>query len=259
MGVEDAIDTIPADHYARQMAGPELAPEPSGEPRMATPAAPQQGVPQTGVFRKENAGQPADEAIAAAKKVAEACETVQALEAAVSTFDGCALKQGCKNTVFMDGTIGADLLVIGEAPGRDEDRLGKPFVGRAGQLLDRMLAAIGRSREENTLISNVIFWRPPGNRTPTAIETSICRPFVDRLIDLTAPKAVILAGGAPMQALLGISGIMRSRGTWREIETKNGTWPALPIYHPAFLLRQPAQKRLAWTDLQNLAERLKED
>jgi DNA polymerase len=153
----------------------------------------------------------------------------------------------------------ADLLVIGEAPGRDEDRLGKPFVGRAGQLLDRMLAAIGRSRESNVLISNAIFWRPPANRTPTALETAICRPFVDRLIDITAPRAVLIAGGAPLQAMLGVTGIMRARGVWREIETAGGKRvPALPTYHPAFLLRQPAGKRLAWADLQSLEQRLKE-
>ena len=179
---------------------------------------------------------------------------------AVAAFDACPLKAGARNTVFADGVFGADLLVIGEAPGRDEDRIGKPFVGRAGQLLDKMLAAIDRSRETNTLITNVIFWRPPGNRTPTAVETAICRPFVDRLIELTAPKAIVLAGGAPLQAMLGVSGIMRARGTWREIKVPAlDPIPALPIFHPAFLLRQPIQKRLAWADLQSLDARLTED
>jgi DNA polymerase len=161
--------------------------------------------------------------------------------------------------VFADGVPGADLLVIGEAPGRDEDRIGKPFVGRAGQLLDRMLAAIGRSRQSDTLISNVIFWRPPGNRTPTQVEIAICRPFVERLIELTAPKAVLLAGGAPLAALTGITGIMRARGVWRDIETASGArFPALPMFHPAFLLRQPASKRLAWSDLISLERKLRE-
>ncbi|MEQ8749406.1 MAG: uracil-DNA glycosylase, partial [Amphiplicatus sp.] len=160
--------------------------------------------------------------------------------------------------LFSDGVPGADLLVIGEAPGREEDMTGKPFVGRAGQLLDRMLAAIGRSRTTNTLISNVIYWRPPGNRTPTQIEMAICRPFVERLIELTEPKAALLAGGAAMQAMLGVSGIMRARGIWREIETASGyKVPALPVFHPAFLLRSPAQKRHAWADLLALDERLK--
>jgi DNA polymerase len=122
-----------------------------------------------------------------------------------------------------------------------------------------MLAAIGRSRANNVLISNVIFWRPPGNRTPTALETAVCRPFVERLIELTAPKAVLIAGGAPLQALLGITGIMRARGVWRDLETAGGARvPALPTYHPAFLLRQPAGKRLAWADLQSLERRLNE-
>ena len=199
----------------------------------------------------------ADEQIAAAKAAANACHDFEAIAAAVEAFKGCPLRQGASRTVFADGAIGADLLVIGEAPGREEDRLGKPFVGRAGQLLDRMLAAIGRSRSENALISNVVYWRPPGNRTPTQIETAICRPFVDRLIDITKPKAILLAGGAPLQALLGVTGIMRARGAWRDIETASGArYPALPIFHPAFLLRQPAQKRLAWSDLQNLQARL---
>ena len=156
--------------------------------------------------------------------------------------------------------FGAPLLVIGEAPGKDEDLIGKPFVGRAGQLLDRMLAAIGRSRKENVLISNVIYWRPPGNRTPAQAEIAVCKPFVERLIDLTAPKAIMLAGGVPTQALLGASGIMRARGLWRDIDLPSGrSFPALPVFHPAFLLRQPAHKRLAWRDLQSLAARLTTD
>ena len=253
MGVDEAVGAEPAD-LASWGAKP---PEPVSAP---TPSVPSTNKPATTqVFKPSPDAQPADEAIAEAKKCAAACDSFEALEAAVKAFEGCPLKAGARNTVFADGVSGADLLVIGEAPGRDEDRIGKPFVGRAGQLLDRMLAAINRSRERDVLISNVIYWRPPGNRTPTQIETAICRPFVDRLIELTEPKAVVLAGGAPMQALLGITGIMRARGVWREIETESGArFPALPIFHPAFLLRQPANKRLAWTDLLALQTRLKE-
>lgn len=201
---------------------------------------------------------PADEAIALAHEQAMSATTIDMLTAAVFAFNGCALKKGARNTVFIDGCETGDLLVIGEGPGRDEDRLGKPFVGRAGQLLDRMLAAIDRSRETNTLISNAVFWRPPGNRTPTGEETAICRPFVMRLIELQRPRAVVLAGGAAMETLIGISGIMRNRGAWHDITLGDGTRvPALPIFHPAFLLRQPLQKRLAWQDLQNLSARLK--
>ena len=215
--------------------------------------------PTTAIFKPTSSPSP-DESVANAREIAQTCETMDALIAAIHAFEGCPLKAGARNTVVCDGVIGADLLVIGEAPGADEDRLGKPFVGRAGQLLDRMLAAIGRSRETDTLISNAIFWRPPGNRTPTKLETEVCRPFVDRLIELNAPKVIMLAGGAPMQALLGITGIMRARGTFREFEAPNGTrFPTLPVFHPAFLLRQPSHKRLAWEDLQTLQARLRED
>lgn len=262
MGVDEVVGPDPADLYswtgmAASIAAPTALPPPQA-PRRSAPA--EKSAAQTAVFKKENAGVPADEAIASATKLAAACGTFEALEAAVMAFDGCGLKKGCKNTVFADGIPGSPLLVIGEAPGRDEDQSGKPFVGRAGQLLDKMLAAIGQSRETNTLISNVIYWRPPGNRTPTPVETAICKPFVDRLIELTQPKAIMLAGGASMQALLGITGIMRQRGTWRDVETSSGARiPAIPVFHPAFLLREPRQKRLAWSDLQSLAKALKDD
>lgn len=250
MGVDEAVAPAPSDFFAWK-AAPPLEPQRRSEVPPARAATP--------VFTASSETLAADEAIEHARRAAAVCETFEALDAAVKAFEGCPLKAGAKNTVFTDGVPGADLLVIGEAPGRDEDRLGKPFVGRAGQLLDHMLAAIGRSRGENALISNVIYWRPPGNRTPTQIETAICRPFVDRLIEITQPKAVLLAGGAALQAVLGISGIMRARGVWRDIETAGGVRaPALPSFHPAFLLRQPASKRLAWADLQSLETRLRQ-
>ena len=249
MGVDEAVAPSPADLYSWTRA------DPGSAPRIETVRA----APEPEAAAVEPAALSTDEAIKAAETAAVACKSFEELEAAVKAFEGCPLKAGAKNTVFTDGVPGADLLVIGEARGRDEDLLGKPFVGRAGQLLDRMLAAISRSRTENVLISNVIFWRPPANRTPTALETAVCRPFVDRLIEITDPKAVLIAGGAPLQALLGVTGIMRARGVWREIETMGGKrYPALPTYHPAFLLRQPAGKRLAWADLQSLNARLKE-
>ena len=261
MGVDEAVGATPADLYAWASEPSRVEPAPRPSPPLATPSArpAPRTRPQTAPFTADAAVLSADEAAADAKARASACDTYEALEKAVKEFEGCPLKAGARNTVFADGVPGADMLVIGEAPGRDEDRIGKPFVGRAGQLLDQMLIAIGRSREKNVLISNVIYWRPPGNRTPTKAETAVCRPFVDRLIELTAPKAVVLAGGAPTQALLGLTGIMRARGVWREIETDSGArFPALPIFHPAFLLRQPGQKRLAWNDLQNLEARLRE-
>ena len=252
MGVDEAVGASPADYYAYEAPSPARAPVKEAPPSAKTP--------EPRVYRPS--AEPvlsADEAIGAAEKAARACESFEALAEAVAAFEGCPLKAGATKTVFADGAPGADLLVIGEAPGRDEDRIGKPFVGRAGQLLDRMLAAMGRSRAENVLISNVVYWRPPGNRTPTQMETAVCRPFAERLIEITAPKAVVLAGNAPLQAMFGITGIMRARGVWRELETASGvSVPALPIFHPAFLLRQPANKRLAWADLKALDQKLRE-
>ena len=253
MGVNEAVAPMPADFAAVVGGGAAPTAPARARARPPEPAA-------TPVFDSQSSGIPADEAISSAKAIAAACDSFETLAQAVSEFDGCGLKAGARNTVFADGAPGAELLVIGEAPGRDEDRVGKPFVGRAGVLLDKMLAAIDRSRTENALITNVIYWRPPGNRAPTPVETSICRPFVERLIDLTKPKVIVLAGGAPTKALLGLTGIMRARGVWREITTSDGaSIPTMPIFHPAFLLRQPTNKRLAWHDLLAVQARLRED
>ena len=202
---------------------------------------------------------PADEAVRSAQEAAGACHTLEALFASIAHFDGCALKATARNTVIADGALKADLLIIGEAPGKDEDRIGKPFVGRAGQLLDRMLAAIGRTRAENVCISNVIYWRPPGNRAPSAHELAICSPFVERFIVLSRPKALAFAGGVAAKSLLNTqTGIMRLRGKWRDYTAPglDVPIPALPILHPAYLLRQPAQKAYAWRDLLSLENRL---
>lgn len=202
-------------------------------------------------------GPSTDEAVQLATRLAAGCSTIGELANAIAGFDGCPLKKGARSTVVYDGTLGVDLLVIGEAPGREEDQAGKPFVGRAGQLLDRMLAAIGRDRAKNTLISNVVYWRPPGNRTPTDDETMICKPFVDRFIALSQPKAIAIMGGVALKALTGQSGITRARGRWRNIEVDGREIPALALFHPAFLLRRPENKRLAWADLQALDARLR--
>ncbi|MFN0024097.1 MAG: uracil-DNA glycosylase family protein [Parvularculaceae bacterium] len=247
-GVDEAVTAEPASFFSRCDVSPvrsgvrPIAQTPSLSPIISMPAP------------------SVDEAIADAVRRAAECTTIEALALAVADFDGCPLKAGARSTVFADGVYGAPLLVIGEAPGKDEDLAGKPFVGRAGQLLDKMLAAIGRDRARDTLITNVIYWRPPGNRAPTQAEIAICRPFVERLIILTAPKAIMLAGGVPTQALTGAAGIMRARGAWRELDLgAGGRFAALPVFHPAFLLRQPEQKRLAWRDLQSLAARLTTD
>ncbi len=260
MGVDAVVADEPQDAFAATIAATQTARETFRQEISAStsperPTKKRNAQPVSVISAKENAV-PADEAISAAQASAAGCDTIDALAAAVGAFDLCPLKTGARNTVFIDGAVDGDLLIIGEAPGRDEDRIGKPFVGRAGQLLDKMLAAIERSRETDTLISNVIFWRPPGNRTPTQTEVAMCRPFVDRLITLHRPKAILLAGGAPTQAMLGLTGIMRNRGKWQTIDSQAGAIPALPIFHPAFLLRQPGQKRLAWQDLLALQERL---
>jgi DNA polymerase len=247
MGVDEAVGREPANwsEPAPREPAPRFA------RRTETPA---EIVPITA----EAAGIPADEAVKAAEAAAAACRTFADLAAAVASFNGCGLKAGARMTVFADGVPGSDLLVIGEAPGAEEDRLGVPFVGRAGKLLDRMLASIGRSRTTNVLISNTVYWRPPGNRAPTKVEIAICRPFVDRLIELTEPKAMLIAGGVAVQALLDLPSITRARGVWREVETGSGRrFAALPIFHPAFLLRTPGQKRLAWADLQALEKHLR--
>jgi DNA polymerase len=249
MGVDEAVGVDPANFFAEP--APASAP-PSDQPVPTRP-------PAAPLVAAAAPAMPADEAVRQAEITARSCASHEALAEALSCFDGCGLKASARTTVFCDGVPGSRLLVIGEAPGRDEDRMGLPFVGRAGQLLDKMLAAIGRSRQTDTLISNVIYWRPPGNRAPTQIEIAICKPFVERLIEVTAPTAILLAGSAPTQALLGLAGIMRARGAWREIETASGyRVPALPTLHPAFLLRQPAMKRLAWADLLSLDRRLRD-
>ena len=164
-------------------------------------------------------------------------------------FDGCSLKATAKNLCFYRGAPKARLMLIGEAPGRDEDLEGKPFVGRAGQLLDKMLAAIGLA-EQDVHITNIVYWRPPGNRTPTPQEAQVCRPFLERQVELVAPEIVVLLGGAAAKHMLDVAeGIMRIRGKWREIEIGSVKVRAIATLHPAYLLRTPAAKRLAWRDL----------
>ncbi|WP_199564704.1 uracil-DNA glycosylase [Parvularcula marina] len=204
-----------------------------------------------------------DEAVGLAQEAADGANSIEGLAAAIAAFEGCPLKAGARNTVVYDGIIKAPLLIIGEAPGREEDRIGKPFVGRAGQLLDRMLASIGHSRSSgdelgDTCITNSVYWRPPGNRAPTEAEKATCLPFLRKFIELSAPKVIVLTGNVSTQSLFpGAPGITRSRGTWREWPlAQGGTVPVMPIFHPAYLLRSPAQKRLAWADLLQIRDRL---
>lgn len=207
---------------------------------------------------KNTAGPDTAQAIAQAREAAEACETLEALAAAIAAFDGCPLKfQGAKQAVFARGEADAPVMIIGEGPGADEDRQGQPFVGRAGQLLDRMISAAGLT--DRVFITNTVYWRPPGNRTPTAAEQAVCRPFLDQAIRLVKPQYLLLAGAAAAKSILSEDqGIMALRGRWFEWSDGNQmiTVPALPTLHPAFLLRQPAQKKKAWSDLLTLVERL---
>ena len=195
-----------------------------------------------------------------AREIARRCATIAELEEAVRAFEGCALKRTAKNTVFADGVAGAPVMVVGEAPGADEDRLGKPFVGVSGQLMDRMFDAIGMSRERDLYITNILFWRPPGNRTPTLAEQAVCVAFTRRHIELAKPKVLVLAGGTAAKAMLETTeGIMRLRGKWTSLKLDDGTEvPTIPTFHPAYLLRTPASKRQSWLDLLAIDKKLKE-
>lgn len=195
-----------------------------------------------------------------ATALANAADSLEALKTAIESFDGCPLKQLCEKTVVYDGTPGAPVMVLGEGPGGQEDRVGLPFVGKAGQLLDKMLAAIKLDRKTNTFISNVNYWRPPGNRNPEADELAVCRPFVDRMVDLAQPKIIIATGGVAAKSLLDTkTGIMRLRGSERPFTTPAGTEvPLVPMFHPAYLLRRPQDKSRAWRDLLLVQARLSE-
>ncbi|XP_022778685.1 uncharacterized protein LOC111320266, partial [Stylophora pistillata] len=179
-------------------------------------------------------------------------KTLEELRQAILNFEGCALKKTATNTVFSDGVPDATIMLIGEAPGADEDRLGKPFVGMSGQLLDKMFKTIEYSREKNIYITNMLPWRPPGNRPPTTEEIALCLPFVEKHIALIQPQCLIFVGGTSAKALLNTkSGIIRLRGIWTQYKNQFMDTPvkALPIYHPAYLLRSPSNKRKAWHDL----------
>lgn len=200
---------------------------------------------------------PAPDWLSAAQRSASSAASLTALREALMAFEGCPLKRTATNLVFADGAPGADLLFIGEAPGREEDLKGLPFVGRSGQLLDRMLAAIGRDRS-SVYIINVLPWRPPANRTPTPEEMAMCLPFLLRHIELAAPKVIVTLGGVASKQLLDTqTGIMRLRGSWQHLTLPSSRQiPVLPTFHPAYLLRQPAHKALAWRDFQAVRKRL---
>jgi uracil-DNA glycosylase family 4 len=248
MGADEAIGEMPNDRFAPAPLREALPIQ--GRPVAAVPSRAPVAAAETMV------GAPA---VASARALAAAANTLDELRAAVAGFEGCALKRTATNTVFADGAADAELMIIGEAPGADEDRLGRPFVGRSGQLLDRMLATIGRDRSRNAYITNVLFWRPPGNRKPTDDELAACLPFVWRHIALLAPRVVMLCGGTATAALLDRQeGITRLRGKWFTLEAPGlaRPVPAIATYHPSFLLRAPARKGEAWRDLLSVQSRL---
>ena len=195
-----------------------------------------------------------EEAIEAAAR----CNSLEDLKSALGAFNGCNLKRTAKNLVFYRGAEKADLMIIGEAPGRDEDLVGKPFVGRAGQLLDLMLKAI-QLEPEAVHITNIVYWRPPGNRTPTIEESSICRPFLDRQIELVAPKLILFLGGAAAKQMYeSHTGITKLRGKWTKLPGDRHNMDTIATLHPAYLLRTPIAKRLAWQDMQMIRQKLTE-
>lgn len=246
MGADEAIGDAPVDRFATPPPSPSRAAPPRVPARVSS-----QTSSQISSEISSQISSAAANAVADARALAAACASVAALQAAVAGFTGCALKATAANTVFADGNPLAEIMFIGEAPGADEDRQGKPFVGVSGQLLDRMLKWINLDRSK-VYITNILFWRPPGNRPPTSAEIAACVPFVERHIALVRPKVVVLVGGTSAKTLLATSeGIIRLRGKWKElaIQGLEAPVPALPTFHPAYLLRSPAQKREAWRDL----------
>ncbi len=239
--------------------GPDDAPPAVLQKR--APAAPKPAPPKTAGQQTANVTQQAaalshDAATRSACEQAAGAATLAELRERLQAFDGCALKNSATELVFSDGAEDARVMIIGEGPGADEDRAGKPFVGRAGQLLDRMLAAIGLDRTK-VYIANVVPWRPPGNRTPTPQELALCLPFLRRQIELVAPDFLVLLGNAAAQSLLDEKeGITRMRGHWREVEFGGRKIRALPMLHPAYLMRTPVKKAQAWRDLRSLKHAL---
>ncbi len=238
LGVTEAIGDAPVDRYALPDSTPR--PDRAAASTPATPAVPQKA--------------PEMDPVQEARKAAASATTLPSLRQALAEFEHCELKKGARNLVFADGMPGSRVMIIGEAPGRDEDREGLPFVGRAGQLLDRMLAAIGLDRQKNVYITNVLPWRPPQNRDPLPVEIGMMKPFLERHVALAQPQVLVLMGNISCDAVLGKRGITRLRGQW----TQAMNLPVMPMFHPAYLLRQPQMKRQAWADLLELKAKLRE-
>lgn len=252
--LEAGVDCALLEEPPNRLLDPEIAPSPAAVP---SPPANRPAPAPTTMARAPATAVPApDVAIASARDAARTAPTLEALRALLETFESCALKQTATRLVFADGNPQARIMFVGEAPGRDEDLEGIPFIGRSGKLLDRMIGAIGLDRT-TAYITNVIPWRPPGNRDPSPQETQICLPFIKRQIELVDPDVLVCLGKPSSQAVLELKdGIMRTRGRWHSYDTGTRTIRAMATFHPAYLLRQPIHKRLAWQDLRAISKAL---
>jgi uracil-DNA glycosylase family 4 len=262
--LEAGVDCALSEEPVNRLSDPDLISARREIPEASETRAPREAAPKPvnitpAIPAMRGAAAPAPEAaILSAREAARTAPTLEALRALLETFDGCALKSTATRLVFADGNPQARIMFVGEAPGREEDIEGLPFVGRSGKLLDRMMSAIGLDRT-SAYIANVIPWRPPGNRTPTPQETQICLPFIQRQIELVNPDVLVTLGNPSTQTLLQTrEGIMKSRGRWFEYDTGTRTIRALATFHPAYLLRSPSYKRMAWLDLRAIAKALEQ-
>lgn len=253
-GVDCTLEEHPVDRLSLEDVAPAASPLPEAAGEVRPPLPPREAPPKP----RESAQVLAPEiAAAAARDAARTAPTLDALRDIMARFEGCALRTTATRLVFADGNPQARVMFVGEAPGRDEDIEGLPFVGRSGKLLDLMLAAIGLDRG-SAYIANVIPWRPPGNRDPSPQETQICLPFIRRQIELVNPDVLVCLGKPSSQAVLSLTdGIMKTRGRWRDYDTGTRTIRAIATFHPAYLLRQPSYKRLAYLDLRAIQKALK--
>ncbi|MCK5574487.1 MAG: uracil-DNA glycosylase [Sphingomonadales bacterium] len=249
MGATDAVGDAPVDRTVSVTKAPiETKSEaPAASPSPAAQSTIVEAKPQSApIVVDENA-----------YGAAQNAKTIDELHDALKAFEGCSLKRTANTTVFADGNPDADVMIIGEAPGADEDRAGTPFVGESGELLDRMLKATGWSREKDVYITNVVPWRPLGNRNPNAQEIALCLPFLIRHIELAKPKILILLGSVSAQSVLEVKeGITKVRGKWHDYKNGDETIQAMAMFHPSYLLRQPRQKALAWQDLLEIKSHL---
>ncbi len=257
--LEAGVDCALLEEPVNRLADP----DPTAAPAVTAQAVPASTIPVAVPARGDIVPAPEaaiasapEAAIASAREAARTAPSLDALRALLENFDGCALKSTATRLVFADGNPQARIMFVGEAPGRDEDIEGLPFVGRSGKLLDRMIAAIGLDRSK-AYIANVIPWRPPGNRTPTPQETQICLPFIRRQIELVNPDVLVTLGNPSTQTLLSTrEGIMKTRGKWFDYDTGTRTIRAMATFHPAYLLRSPSYKRMSWQDLRAIARAL---